>query len=77
MSQTITISQTEYEKLLGRIGRLEEAIRKLLRKSEPVHGSDEWWTEEMKKADNDIKEGRYQTFSNAKDLQIYLDSLKK
>lgn len=77
MSQSITISQTEYEKLLERISRLEKTIRKLLKKKEPEYGSDKWWDEEIKKGEEDIKKGRYQTFSNAKDLQVYLNSLKK
>lgn len=74
MPQTITLSQSEYEKLLARISRLEESIRKLL-KGEPVYGSDEWWEREIKEGLKEAKAGKGVVLQSAKEIDEYFDRL--
>ena len=76
MSQSITISQTEYEKLLNRIARLEQAIHKLLKKKGPAYGSEEWWDNEIKEGLEEVKQGKGVLLSTPEELQSYLYTLK-
>lgn len=69
--QTITVPVKTFEKILSRLDQLVTevaAIKHKLFEEEPVYGSNEWWEWSEKKADEDIKAGRYKTYNNINDL---------
>ena len=79
MSQAITVSPKTIEEILTRLDRLTKemkAIKAKLFEGEPSYGSDELWKWSDKKAEEDIKAGRYTKISNKKELTAFLDSLK-
>lgn len=76
MAQTITLSKSEFEKLVDRVQKLEKQVKKLLSQRKLVEGSDEWWEKEIAEGKKDIEEGRYTEFQSIKDLQTHLKSLE-
>jgi len=79
MQQTITIPTRTIDEILTRLDKLTKevkAIRAKLFDQEPRYGSDEWWEWSDEKAMEDIKDGRYTTVHNKKELKQFLDSLK-
>lgn len=71
MAQTVTVSQKAIEQIFARLDALTKEVQMIKAKlfeEEPPYGSEEWWTESGKKADEDIKAGRYKTYINVKDL---------
>lgn len=75
MTQTITITKSEFEKLIKRIESLEKKLAEFM-KGEPAYGSPEWWEKEEAQADEDFKKGRYTTFNSISELRKYLSGLK-
>ncbi|MCL5010510.1 MAG: hypothetical protein M1289_02815 [Patescibacteria group bacterium] len=79
MSQTIAVSAKTINTIQERLDELTreiKAIKARIFEEEPLYGSDEWWERSEKKADEDIKTGRYTVLHNKKGLKSYLDSLK-
>ncbi len=76
--QTITIPAKTFEKILSKLDFLVREIALLNEKLEgaPPYGSTEWWEWSNKKAQEEIKNGRYTSLHNKKELQQYLNSLK-
>lgn len=76
--QTITVPAKTFEKILSRLDHLSRAVEAINKKLESTlsYGSPEWWEWSNKKAQEDIKRGRYTTLHNKNELQEYLDSLK-
>lgn len=71
MDPTITVPAKTFEKILSRLDQLTkevQAIKNRLFEEEPPYGSDEWWEWSDKKAQEDIKAGRYTTYDHVKDL---------
>lgn len=71
MNQAITVSPKTIEEILTRLDRLTREVRAIkarLFEEEPLYGSDEWWEWSEKKADEDIKAGRYKVYKNVKEL---------
>ncbi len=71
MAQTVTLDIKTIERIFTEFARLHKDMAELKEKlldKEPPYGSDEWWEWSDRKAREDIKEGRYKTFSNAEDL---------
>jgi hypothetical protein len=77
MAQTITLKQSDYQKLIDRITKLEKMFAVLLRqiKHNPEYGSDEWWEVSDKKAIEEIKKGNYVAFDSASDMVEYLKNI--
>ena len=79
MNQAITVSPKTIEEILAHLKTLTKevkAIKVRLFTEEPPYGSDAWWEWSDKKAQEDIKAGRYTTVHNKKELKTFLDSLK-
>ncbi|MBI3289822.1 hypothetical protein HYZ78_00315 [Candidatus Microgenomates bacterium] len=78
MAQTVTIDSKTTKEILTILRYLKKEINLLREKfdAEPPYGSDAWWEWSDKKAEEDIRTGRYTKVSNKKELQKYLDSLK-
>lgn len=76
--QTITVPTKTFESILAKLDQLTKQVEAINEKLEgaPPYGSDEWWKWSDKKAREDIKNGRYTTLHNKKELQEYLNSLK-
>lgn len=76
--QTVTVDAKAFEKIISRLDQLNRAVEAINEKLEsaPPYGSDAWWGWSNAKAQKDIKEGRYTTISNKKELQQFFDSLK-
>lgn len=76
--QTITVPVKTFEKILSRLDQLTQTVETISEKLEsaPQYGSAQWWEWSNKKAQEDIKNGRYATLHNKKELQEYLNSLK-
>ena len=53
---------------LGRVEQELKEIKKLLKKSLPAYGSNDWWEKEEEKADEVIKQGKYHRASSVKEL---------
>ncbi len=71
MAQTVSIDAKTIQRILADLDNLRKdmaAVKEKLFDKEPPYGSDEWWKWADKKGREDIKEGRYKTFSNAEDL---------
>ncbi len=75
MSQTVTLKQSEYKKLIERISALEKAVQSLIKRlqKEPSYGSDAWWEWSDTKAIDDIKKGNYVAFDSAQEMVEYLE----
>ena len=76
--QIITLTKTDFEKLVNRLEKLEKQVKKLTahipsRKLE--EGSAEWWKEEIKEGVKDLREGRSTTIHNEKELKAFFDNL--
>ena len=78
MTQVISIDNKIAKDLLSLLRELKQQVASLNEKLEgaPPYGSNEWWEWSNKKAQEDIKNGRYSTLHNKKELQEYLNSLK-
>lgn len=80
MRQAITVSPKTIEAILNQLTKLTkevQAIKAKLFEEEPPYGSDEWWEWSDRKAQEDIKAGKYTTVHNKKELRQLLDSLKR
>lgn len=79
MTQTITVPTKTFEEILARLDKLTKdvhAIKAKLFTEEPPYGSSEWWEWSDRKAMEDIKEGRFTTIHNKKELNAFFNSLK-
>ena len=69
---TITIDSKTVENILkeiGAVGQSLEVLRKKILKLLPArYGSDAWWEKAEHEADEDIKAGRYTTYTNVENL---------
>lgn len=76
--QTITVPAKTFENILLRLDQLGKAVEAINEKLEdaPTYGSDEWWEWSNRKAQEDIKKGRYTTIRNKKELKEFFNSLK-
>lgn len=76
--QTVTVDAKTFEKILSKLDHLSRAVEAINEKLEGalLYGSNEWWEWSNKKAQEDIRNGRYTALHNKKELQKYLDSLK-
>lgn len=63
--------------ILNQIQKDLADIKRKVNDLEPVYGSDAWWDWSDKRADEDIKAGRYTTVRSKKELSQFLNSLKK
>lgn len=78
MSNSLTLSKTQYETIFSRLTRLEAMVKFLAGKledvleTEPPYGSDTWWEWSDKKAMEEIKAGKGISFNNIKELKQYL-----
>ncbi len=82
MTQTITLTKTEYSQLLQRVSELEKTLTKLaasfgeLLRSEPPYGSDAWWQWSNRKSKEDFAKGDFYTITNKKDLNTFLTNAR-
>ena len=78
MAQAATIDTRFARDILSTLRELKEQIVSLNEKLEgaPPYGSDEWWAWSEKRAQEDIKAGRYTVLRNKKEVQQFFDSLK-
>ncbi len=71
--QTLTWSQDElYTELVAVRNQVDKLINKVLSAKPPKYGSDAWWEESDRKAMEDIKNGRYTSITNKKELKKFL-----
>lgn len=77
MNQSITIPSSSFEALVSRISRLEKLVETVLEKmeKEPEYGTSAWWNYSEKRADAEIKTGKYKTFQSGKEYLKYLKTL--
>jgi len=59
------------------MSRLEKLVEKVLEKmeKEPPCGTSAWWDYSEKRADAEIKMGKYKTFENGEEYLKYLKTL--
>lgn len=77
MAQAIQISQTKFEEILNRLGRLEKLMVKLLDriKAEEIPMVDEETEKLIAQGLEEYKKGNYTEIRNDKELKVYLKSL--
>ena len=71
MSQAITVTPKTIEEILSRLDRITKditTIKARLFEQEPKYGSDAWWDKEIKEGLEEVKQGKYTVYENAKDL---------
>lgn len=79
MAQTVTVDAKTIRAILTRLDQIDKKINAISAKAlekEPVYGSDEWWEKEVKEGEEELKKGKYTSFSSKRNLQQYLNSLK-
>lgn len=79
MAQTITVPTKKFEEILARLDQLTREVHTIkvkLFEGEPSYGSNAWWEWSDRKALEDIKEGRFTTLRNKKELRQFFNSLK-
>ncbi len=79
MSQTTSVPSKTFEEILSKLDQLTREVHIIKMKLfdvEPAYRSDEWWDWSNKKALEDIKQGRFSTVQDKKELNVFLDSLK-
>lgn len=65
------VSEKTINTILTRLDALTKevkTIRTRLFEEEPLYGSDEWWEWSNRKADEDIRKGRYAVYKDAESL---------
>ncbi len=63
------------QQIIDRLGRVEQElkeIKKLLKQSLPVYGSDAWWEREIIYGEEQIKKGRFNNYKNAESMVAQL-----
>jgi hypothetical protein len=77
MAQMITLKQSEYQKLIDRISKLETQVSKMVQffQKEPSYGSDAWWKWANKKGMEALKKGEYTEITTDKQRKSYFKSL--
>ena len=56
------------QQIITRLDRVEQElkeIKKLVKKSSPPYGSDDWWEAEISAGERQIKKGQYKDYKNA------------
>ncbi len=79
MAKALSIDTNTAKKLVNELEQFEEFKKRVLRliPQEVISkGSKLWWEKAELEADEDIKKGNIVSFSSAKEMQQYLDSLK-
>lgn len=78
MTQVVTVDEKIIKNILATLQELKTEVVSLREKveQEPPYGSKAWWEWSDKKAQEDIKAGRYTVVRNKKELHQFLDSLK-
>ncbi len=73
----ITLKQSEYQKLINRISKLEKMFTQLMRKlqKEPQYGSSEWWDREFTLAEKELSSDEGKIFESGEELVNYLETL--
>lgn len=77
MAQTISLKQSEYQKLIKRITKVEEQISNLIDifQKEPSYGTEEWWKWAQTKGIEAMKKGEYTEITTSKQRKSYFQSL--
>lgn len=78
MTQVMAIDTGTVKTILSTLRELKEQLVRLNERleGEPPYGSDAWWAWSDKKAQEDIKTGRYTKIRSKKELHNFLNSLK-
>ncbi len=77
MAQTISLKQSDYQKLLNRIARLEKLVTNFVQsQTEPTSGSGAWWNWAHKRGVEDKTRGEYYTLKNAEDIEDFFAHLE-
>jgi hypothetical protein len=78
MTNTITLTQTEFDTMTKRISKLETMVKNLSAKidtlmdHEPAEGTQEWWDWSNKKALEEVKKGKTIHFDSVEEMTRYL-----
>lgn len=77
MSNTVTLSQSAYNKLLNRLSLVENLLKHLISKLdiEPPEGSDDWWDWAHKKGLEDMKKGEYYELKSKNDIDDFFNHI--
>lgn len=82
MSDTVTVSRNQLDRLYNRIAYLERVVRKVVEQIdlpaeelEPPYGTDEWWEWSDRQAFKDIQAGRTTALKTKEDIDRFFDTL--